>query len=63
MLINRAIMRTEQNRTEQNRTEQNRTEQNRGSKTAFLRAQNKSSIRLQQKRPFIYKLVFQLAYR
>ena len=35
MLINRAIMRTEQNRTEQNRTEQNR-----GSKTAFLRVQN-----------------------
>ena len=28
-MINRAIMKTEQNRTEQNRTEQNRTEQNR----------------------------------
>ena len=28
-MIDRAIMRTEQNRTEQNRTEQNRTEQNR----------------------------------
>ena len=35
-MIDRAIMRTEQNRTEQNRTEQNRTEQNRSGNTAFF---------------------------
>ena len=48
MLINRAIMRTEQNRTEQNRTEQNRTEQNRteqnrsGNTAFFCVLKNKS---------------------
>ena len=47
-MIDRAIMRTEQNRTEQNRTEQNRTEQNRteqnrsGNTAFFCVLKNKS---------------------